>query len=244
VGFAPAYTHKTCVGVIAHSFALGDERLGLLIGKALIDDFQDLPFGHTGILETADLLAGESGQSLNTAVNDVLHGGVGKPDQFQGDGFAAENFDLIGLRHLQDLRIGVTGAREVDGGIGAGEFVIARVRRFHQRQAKVVGGGSMLQLGELRHFHIAGLHGLHFIQCGRPHAGPVERVVIGLRVLLATQKQESTHAGKQEEFPHLSIVRGASVRRGVRACVDTGQTNRWGYRADRIKFPLKWARTR
>lgn len=224
--FAPANADKTCVGVIAHGFALGDQRLCLLIGETLIDDFEDLPFGHAGVFEPADLFAGERGQSLDTAVNDVLHGGVGKADKFQRDGFTAENVDLVGLRHLQDLRIGVTRAREVDGGIGAGEFVIVRVRCFHQCQAKIVGGGSMLQFCELCHFHIAGLHGLHFIQRGRPHAGLVQRVVIGLRVLLATQKQESTHAWKQEEFPHVSIVRGASARRGMRACVDTGQTNR------------------
>lgn len=224
--FAPAYADKTCVGVVAHGFALGDERLCLLIGKTLIDDFEDLPFGHAGVFEPADLLAGESRQSQDAAVNDVLHGSVGKADKFQRDRFTAKNVDLIGLRHLQDLRVGVTGAREVDGGIGAAEFVIVRVRGFHQSQTEIVGGSRMLQFGELRHFHIAGLHGLHFIQRGRPHAGLVQRVVIGLRVLLATQKQESTHTGKQEEFPHVSIVRGASARRGMRACMDTGQTDR------------------
>ena len=93
--FAPAYADKTCIGVVAHGFALGDQRLCLLIGKTLIDDFEDLPFRHTGVFEPADLFAGEGGQSLDTAVNDVLHGGVGKADKFQRDGFTAENLDLI-----------------------------------------------------------------------------------------------------------------------------------------------------
>lgn len=84
----------------------------------------------------------------------------------------------------------------------------------------------MLQFCELSDFHVTGLHGLHFIQRGRPHAGAVQGVEIGLRVLLATEKQESTKAGKKEKFAHVSIVRGASGRREMRACLGTGQTNR------------------
>lgn len=81
--FAPANADEAGVGVIAHGFALSDKRLCLLIGKALIHDVEDLAFGHTGVFQAADLFAGERGQSLDTTVNDVLHGGVGKADEFK-----------------------------------------------------------------------------------------------------------------------------------------------------------------
>ena len=136
------HVNEAGVGMIAGGFALRDERFRLLVGKTLIDDVEDLPFGHRGVFQAADLRAGQCGQALNAAVNDCLDGGIRQADEFQRDGFAAEDVDLIGLRHLQDFRIAVPCAREVHGTFTVGEFMIVRAGGFQQREAKVIGSSG------------------------------------------------------------------------------------------------------
>src|SRR5208282_4696426 len=105
---AATIANEAGVGVIAAGFATGDEFLSRVIRETLIDHIQNLLFRHARVLQTADLLAGERRQTLDAAMDDSLHRGIGESNQLKCDGFAAENIDLIRPGHFQDLLIGIT----------------------------------------------------------------------------------------------------------------------------------------
>src|SRR5271170_6970456 len=109
-GSAPASTNanESGVGMIAYGLSLCNEGFCLLVGKAFIHNFENLLFGHSRVLQAADLFAGKRRQTFNAPVDDLLDSRIGKSDQFQRDRFAAEDVDLVGLRHFQNLGIRVT----------------------------------------------------------------------------------------------------------------------------------------
>ncbi len=155
--FASVNADEAGVGMVSRRLALGDERLRLLIGKTLVDNIQDLLFRHGRVFQPANLLAGERRQSLDAPVNDFLDGRIRNANQLQRDRLTAENVDLIGLCHLQNLGIAAARARKVHRGIGAREIVMMRPGGFQKRQAKIIGRAGVLKLRELCNLRIAGL---------------------------------------------------------------------------------------
>jgi hypothetical protein len=173
--------------MVAEGFALGDESFGGLVGKSLVDHVENLLLGHGGVFQTADLLAGKGRQTLNAPVNNRLHRGIREADELERDRFAAEDIDLIRLRHFQNLRIGVARAGQIHCRIGVGKFVMVRSSGFQKGETQIIGSASVFQLGELGDLQIAGLEGFHFVQRGGPHSRLIEGTVIGLRMFLAAK---------------------------------------------------------
>ena len=129
---SPAATvaNEAGVGVIAVGFATGDEFLSRIIRETLIDHFQNLLFRHARVLQAADLLARERGQTLDAAMDDSLDRGIGESDQFESNGFATENVDLTGPGHFQDLLIGIIRLGQLNRGIGIGKIMMVIPRGF------------------------------------------------------------------------------------------------------------------
>jgi len=161
---AATNAHETSVRVVPGGFALRNQRLRLLVGESLVDNVKDLLFGHAGVLQPADLLAGERRQALDAPVNDVLNSRVRETDQFQRYRFAAEDIDLVGLRHFEDLRVRVPRSRQVHGGICAGKFMVVRVRSLYESKTKIIGSASVFQLRKLGDFQVAGLQRPQFVK--------------------------------------------------------------------------------
>ena len=62
--------------------------------------------------------------------------------QLQENGVGAKRIDHVGLRHFQNLRVGITRARQRHRGIPAGELMMVVARRCQQRQAKRIARGT------------------------------------------------------------------------------------------------------
>jgi hypothetical protein len=103
--------------MIAHRFAGSDLAIGLRVGHAGVDVLENLFFGEPGILQARNFGTAERGERFETALQNKLDEIVGQPDQVQGNGIAADGVELVGLRDFQNLRFGVTGARQICGGI-------------------------------------------------------------------------------------------------------------------------------
>ena len=127
---AAAVANEAGVGVIAVGFAAGDQSFRLIIREALIYQVQNLLFRHARVLQAPDLLACKGGQTLDAAMDDSLDRGIGEPDQFERNGFPAENVDLIGLGHFQNLLIGIARLGQLNGGIGIGKIMMLIPRRL------------------------------------------------------------------------------------------------------------------
>src|SRR6266704_4130299 len=99
--------------------------VGLRVGYALIDAFEDLFFGEPGIFQAADLRAGQRALPLQPPVQNHFDGPIGKSDQPQYHGIAADDIELIRLRNLQNLGLGVARVRKVDRRIRAYKGMLA-----------------------------------------------------------------------------------------------------------------------
>jgi len=97
------------------------------------------------------------GWPFKSPVQDQIDGGIGKADQPQHDGIAADCLQLIRFCNFQNHRFGVPSMDKVDCGIGARKGVLALVRAGNQGYASIVTNPGVLQLYELRDFHIRGV---------------------------------------------------------------------------------------
>ena len=185
-----AIAHEFRVGVVAGGLKPGDVGFRLLTRETLVNQFENLVFGLANVFQAADLRAGQSGQTLLTALDDDLNHGIRKADQFQHHGVAAEGIELVCLRHLENLRIGVSRAGQRNNGIAAREFVIVIARRLQQREAQLVAGAGLFQLGEIANFRSRDIHLLDLREIGGPHPRLIERGVVNLRFRLAARKSE------------------------------------------------------
>ena len=184
------------VGMIAGGFKSGDISFRLLIREALADQFENLFFGLTDILQPADLRAGKSRQALFAALDDNLNRGIRKADELQHHRIAAEGIEFVCLSHLQDLHVGVARAGQGNDGISAGEFVIVVARRLEQGEAQRVAGSGLFELREFANFHGRNIHLLDLHKIGGPHPRLIQSRVVNLRLRFAPRKSESQQREK------------------------------------------------
>src|SRR5437763_17022546 len=79
----------------------------------------------------------------------------------------------------------------------------------NQSYASVVTDPSLLQLYELRDFHIRGVQGFELLDVAGPHPHLIEGPIIRERMLVAsTHPQEHEHAEKHELVPNDTILSG------------------------------------
>jgi hypothetical protein len=219
-GPAAAHAGKTGAGVVARSFAGGDLFICLGIGHAGVDALENLFFGEPGIFQARDFGTAECPAPLQVASKNDLDEVVRESDQAQRHGIAADGVELVGARDFQNLRFGVTSIRQVCGGITADKRMPFFVSSGDQGHAGVIAQPGLLGLYELRHFGIGGVERLELLEAAGPHAGLVQRTIVGQRMLLAARK-EDTGTEKQSARLHASIVAGATGAGPECALADT-----------------------
>lgn len=130
--------------MIAGAFASVNFLFGLFGGHTGIDPIDDLALRQAGVFQAGNFRAGHDRLALQMAMQNELHGRVREADELQRDGIYADGVELIGARHLEDLRLGESGAREIRGGLRAGEEMFANVRGADQFDAGVVADSRVL----------------------------------------------------------------------------------------------------
>ncbi len=228
---APMHARETSSGMIARGLSHRGFPVGLRVRHALTDALENLFFGKSGIFQAADFRAAHGALALQSPVQDQIDGGIGKPDQPQHDGIAADTIQLIRFRNFQNHRLGVTRTREVDCGIGVRKLVLALVRAGNQSYASIVTDPGLLQLYKLRDFRVRSVQRFELLDAAGPHPRLVERTIIREQVLLApAHPEEDEHTEKHELVPHDSILSRADgakakcVVRDTRAKGQVGKT--------------------
>jgi hypothetical protein len=97
----------------------------------------------------------------------------------------------------------------------------------NQSHASIVTDPGLLQLYELRDFHIRGVQLFELLDVAGPHPHLVEGTVIRERMLVAPARpEEDEHTEKHELVPHDSIVSGATGKARKCAVRDTRRKDR------------------
>src|SRR5258708_4745520 len=224
---AAVNAREGCSRMIARDLPHHCFVVGLRVGHALIDALEDLFFAKPGIFQAADLRAAHGALTLQSPVQNQIDGGIGKPDQLQHDSIAADGIQLIRFRNFQNYRLGVSRAREVDGGIRAVEGMLMLVRAGNQSYASIVTDPGLLQLHELRDFRIGSVQRFELLDAAGPHPCLVERTIIREQMLIASARpEEDQHPEKNKFRPHNSIVSGATGKDRKCAVRDTRRKDR------------------
>src|SRR6266568_6502351 len=221
-GTAAVYASKTGSGMIARGLAVGRFVVGLCVGHTLVDALENLPLGESGVFQAADFRAAQRSPPLQSSMQNQIDCGIGKSHQPEHDGVAADDIQLIRFRDLQNHGLAVARACEVDCGVGARECVLAYVRFGNQRYASIVTDARLLQLYELRDFHIRSVQCLELLDVAGPHPRLVERTIVREQMLVASaDPEEDENPEKHELVPHNSIVTAATRKPGNCAVRDT-----------------------
>lgn len=102
MGAAAAKAHKTRIGMIACRFARAGFFIRLRIRHALADAFENLFLGNSGIFQAANFRAAQRRFVPQPALQNRIDSSIGKSDQPQHDGVAADDFEPIGFCNFQN----------------------------------------------------------------------------------------------------------------------------------------------
>src|SRR5579885_2799284 len=203
---AAAHANKARIGVSAFRFAKSDDLVGLRIGHAGFDLADDPAFREAGVFQAADFAAREGGLAGEFALHEELDGGIRKTDEAKRDKIAAHHVELICFGDIENLLVAETRALETANGIGAGEDVLVLMGGADQSEAGIVGEACLLD-------------------AVGPHAGLVERAIVGERMLAAGRKDTSGgNCKKNESVSHAFSL--AATRAGQDRCA-VGDTGLW-----------------
>src|SRR5579885_720316 len=225
---AAAHANKARIGVSAFGLAKGDDLVGLRIGHAGFDLADDPAFREAGVFQAADFAAREGGLAGEFALHEELDGGIRKTDEAKRDKIAAHHVELICFGDIENLLVAETRALETANGIGAGEDVLVLMGGADQSDAGIVGEACLLEADELSDFRIGRVQRLQLLDAVGPHAGLVERAIVGERMLAAGRKDTSGgNCKKNESVSHAFSL--AATRAGQDRCAvgDTGLWDRW-----------------
>ena len=101
-------------------------------------------------------------------------------------------------------------------------LMIVRIR--NHRHASVVADSCLLHFRKLPHFGVRSIQRLELLDAARPHAGLIERAVIGEQMLVASEEPQKQNRQRDELVLHNSILSGA--RAAARKCAVRGTRRR------------------
>ena len=203
--------------------------VGLRVGHSLIDALENLFLRQPGIFQTPDLRAAHRPLPRQPPVQNYVHGSVRKSHQPQHDRVSTHDIELIFFGNLQNHVITIAGVRKINRRICAGKRMLAIVRIANQRHASIVAQSRLFHLYELRDFHVRSIELFQFFDGAGPHAGLVQKPIVGERMAIATAYTSQNQKAKKKEFvPHAFIVAAASARAALCAAGDTRRKDRYG----------------
>jgi hypothetical protein len=222
--------NETHIRMIASLLARGGFLFGLLVGHTMIDALKNLLFRESNVFEAADFHTGKRRPPLHAAVKECLDSRIGEADKPQQYRFRADGVELVRASDLQNLRLCEACVLQIRDRFRASEHVLVRMSSADESDAGVIGYASLFELDELGHFLVRSVQRFELLDVVGPHSSPIERAVVGKKVLLASNRQEDARNEKQDPMPpglaHDFIVAGARRRTGKCAVGDTRRKDR------------------
>jgi hypothetical protein len=186
---ATAQADEVGVRMVANGFARSCFLLRGIIGHAFIDAIENLLFGEAGIFEPADLSAAESRQLLEFALKDEIDGGVGKANEPEHDGIAADGIDLIESGKIENFGFGVARGLEVADGVGAVERVTMSVRGGDELNGSIVADVGGFELQDLGDFIVVDVQFFELLNSAGKNACLHERTIVRQRMGVASDQR-------------------------------------------------------
>src|SRR5579864_465698 len=119
------------------------------------------------------------------AVKNELYRRVRETDELESDGVDADGVELVGAGHLENLRLGKSGAGKIGSRFSTGEEMLANVRGADQFDASVIADSGVLELDDLGDFRVRSIEPFELLNVAGPHARLIQRTVVREGMLVA-----------------------------------------------------------